>query len=261
MEESIDTIAAIGYVGVEIMADIPHALPADMPDERIAAIRDQLDERGLAISNINAFTLFADGDTYHPTWIEADPALTAKRVAHTLAVIDMAAKLGARTISLQPGGPMDADARRDEYLEQFRAGLERVLPAAESRGVILAIEPEPGLLIESAAEYLAFTDGAGFSHPNLACNCDIGHLYCVDEDPAEAIAALGGHVAHVHIEDIATTRVHQHIVPGDGGIDFRAVFAALEGIGYDGFVTVELYPYVSTAEQVAREAFDVLTSL
>lgn len=260
LEEALDAIAAIGYTGVEIMADVPHALPEHMPPSRRAEVRRRLESLGLAVSNINAFTLFADGDTYHPTWIERDPARVQRRIDHTLACIDLASELGARTISLQPGGPMDSDDRRDEYLQQFRAGLEQVLPAAEKRGVILAIEPEPGLLIESAAEYLDFV--RDFSHPNLACNCDVGHLYCVGEDPPAAIAALGKtHVAHVHLEDIARTRVHQHIVPGAGGINFPAIFAALRLIGYEGFVTVELYPYVSTAQNVARQAFEYLAKL
>jgi len=259
LEQAIDAIAAAGYAGVEIMTDTPHALPGEMPPRLVAAVGERLARLGLGISNLNAFTLFADGDTYHPTWIEPESALIDKRIAHTLAVIDLAAALGAPCISLQPGGPMEDDARRDEYLALFRRGLERVLPAAEAAGVTLAIEPEPGLLIESAAEYLDFV--ADFQHPALACNCDVGHLYCVDEDPPEAIAALGEHIAHVHLEDIAPTRVHQHLVPGTGGIDFPAVFAALASIGYDGFVTVELYPYVSTAEAVAREAMAYLRDI
>lgn len=259
LEEAIAAIARAGYAGVEIMADVPHALPRDMPPARRRTVKRQLADLGLSVSNINAFTLFAEGDTYHPTWIESDPALVRKRIDHTLAVIDMAAELGAPTVSLQPGGPMADDNRRGEYLGQFRAGLERVLPAAQSAGVVLAVEPEPGLLIESAAEYLDFV--ADFTHPALACNCDIGHLFCVGEDPPAAIAALGRHVAHVHLEDIAASRVHQHIQLGTGAIDIPAVFAALKAIGYDRFVTVELYPYVSTAEQVAVEAMHCLKRL
>ena len=120
----------------------------------------------------------------------------------------------------------------------------------------LAVEPEPGLLIESAKEFLEFV--RGFSHPTLACNCDVGHLFCVGEDPATAIGWLGGLVAHVHLEDIAASRVHQHLPPGAGAIDLAAVRAALRAIGYDGFVTVELYPYVQSAAQVAQAAYDYL---
>ena len=65
-------------------------------------------------------------------------------------------------------------------------------------------------------------------------------------------------IAHVHLEDIGANRVHQHLVPGKGSIDFVALFAALDEIGYGGWVTVELYPYETTAAGVAKAAFDRL---
>ena len=61
------------------MADMPHAYPPDMSDERLARLRSQLIAHNLPISNINAFTLFALGDTYHPTWIEDDLRLVSQR--------------------------------------------------------------------------------------------------------------------------------------------------------------------------------------
>src|SRR5438105_3773735 len=105
LEEAIVSIGRLGYSGVEIMADVPHAYPPDMPAERIERVRELIAAQGLRISNINAFTLFALGDTYHPTWIESDPRLVAQRLEHTKNVLHMAAALGAKTISLQPGGP------------------------------------------------------------------------------------------------------------------------------------------------------------
>jgi sugar phosphate isomerase/epimerase len=62
----------------------------------------------------------------------------------------------------------------------------------------------------------------------------------------------------VHLEDIGKNRVHQHLTPGKGVIDFPDLFAALTDIQYDGWVTVELYPYETTAAGVARRAFEHL---
>lgn len=86
-------------------------------------------------------------------------------------------------------------------------------------------------------------------------NCDIGHLFCVGEDPAEVIRALPGEIAHVHLEDIGANRVHQHLTPGRGVIDFAEVFRALREVDYAGSATVELYPYETTAAGVAGAAF------
>jgi sugar phosphate isomerase/epimerase len=65
-------------------------------------------------------------------------------------------------------------------------------------------------------------------------------------------------ISHVHLEDIGKNRVHQHLVPGDGAIDFPAIFAALSDIRYNGHVTVELYPFENSPQRVAKRAFEHL---
>src|SRR3954447_5381252 len=99
LAEAIDAIADIGYRGVELMADLHHAHPARFDAAQRAATKKQLAGRNLAVSNVNAFTLFSDGDTYHPTWIEDDAALREKRIHHTIGAIEIAAEFGAKTVS------------------------------------------------------------------------------------------------------------------------------------------------------------------
>jgi sugar phosphate isomerase/epimerase len=258
LEAAIDSIAKLGYAGVEIMADVPHAYPPEMSAERTAAVRRQIEAAGLAISNINAFTLFATGDTYHPTWIENDLRQVARRIEHTRNVIHMAAGLGAKTISLQPGGPV-GKTPRDVALRRYEAGLMEVLPLAEEAGITLMVEPEPGLIIQRADECVEFLERV--NHPHLKMNADLGHFYCVGEDPAAVVRQYAKHIAHVHVEDIGDNRVHQHLVPGEGAMDFAAIFEALRAVDYPGWVTVELYPYVSSAEESGRQAMEFLRPL
>jgi len=85
---------------------MPHAYPAGFDSAARLQLRRQLDSLGPVVSNVNAFTLFACGDTYHPTWIEDDARLRDLRIAHTLASIELAHEIGSKTISLQPGGPL-----------------------------------------------------------------------------------------------------------------------------------------------------------
>ena len=105
-EEALRSIAGIGYSAVELMADLHHAHPPLMTPQRTAQIRALLKQLNLTVSNVNAFTLFACGDTYNPTWIDESEAERARRVDHTLGAIRVAADFDAKTISLQPGGPM-----------------------------------------------------------------------------------------------------------------------------------------------------------
>ena len=60
--EAVKRLAKIGYAGVEIMADVPHAWPACLLEEQKQAIRQALKENRLEISNINAFMMNAISD-------------------------------------------------------------------------------------------------------------------------------------------------------------------------------------------------------
>jgi len=258
LEESLKQIAACGYAGVEIMADVPHAYPPHMDPRRRRAVADLLRDLRLEVTNLNAFTLFAQGDTWHPSWIEPDAQARGRRVEHTLNAIRLARDLGAPGISLEPGGPLPEGMDRRRAMDLFRDGLRQVLPTAQDCGVDLLVEPEPHLLIERPEEFEELL--AGLSHPRLGLNFDIGHFFCVGVDPAEAARRLSAHIRHVHLEDIAPSREHKHLVPGRGAIDFGAVLSALRDGGYHGWITVELYPYEAQAREVAEEAFRYLAT-
>lgn len=259
LEEAIDAIASIGYRAVELMADVPHAYPPAFDRARRAKVKQQIRDLKLTVSNINAFTLFACGDTYHPTWIEDDATLRQRRIDHTISSIELANEFECRTISLQPGGPLiGTTCSRQLAGARFAEGLEKVLPISRRLGVILAIEPEPGLFIQSSGEYLDFKNEFFPDENAIRMNCDVGHLFCVGEDPAQVIRDASSEIVHVHLEDIGKNRVHQHLTPGKGAIDFAAIFASLDAIQYDGRATVELYPYETTAAGVAKQAWDHL---
>jgi sugar phosphate isomerase/epimerase len=61
----------------------------------------------------------------------------------------------------------------------------------------------------------------------------------------------------VHIEDIAG-RVHKHLIPGQGQVDFHGIGKALTAIGYTGAASVELMDHSGQAEDVARYCMAVL---
>src|SRR5262249_7476118 len=108
--EAVRRLAAIGYARIEIMADVPPAWPAYLPDEQKQAIRDALAKHRLAISNINAFMMNAINDRrqkyWHPSWIEPDPHYRQVRIDHTIRALTLARELGAPCITTEPGGPL-----------------------------------------------------------------------------------------------------------------------------------------------------------
>jgi hypothetical protein len=140
-----------------------------------------------------------------------------------------------------------------QYVKNIGRTVEVTLKdGKEKEGVLLLIEPEPGLLIETADQFLEFM--GHIKSPMVGCNFDIGHSYCVGDDPASTIPKLAKYIKHFHLEDIASTRVHHHLIPGDGAIDFKAAIEAIKAIGYKEWVTIELYPYVEDPDQAAKLA-------
>jgi sugar phosphate isomerase/epimerase len=254
--EAARRLAALGYAGIEIMADVPHAWPAFLLDEQKQAVRDALTHNRLAIANVNAFMMNAISDArqryWHPSWIEPDPNYRQVRIDHTRRALTLARELGAPCITTEPGGPVEPAMPWSQALRLFVEMLKPVAEHAEKEGVLLLVEPEPGLLIEKAEQFEEFMDHV--DSPAVGLNFDIGHFYCVGDDPAPTVGRLARWIRHVHLEDIAATRVHHHLVPGEGAIDFRAVLNALGAIGYQGWITIELYPYVDDPDAAARTA-------
>ena len=261
VEETIRRIADLGYAGLELLADVPHAWPAGLLDDRKQAIRDSLADNGLAISNLNGFMMNAVADPrqpyWHPSWIEPDPNYRAIRREHTKRALMLAGELGAPSIQTEPGGPLRENQSWQEAAAVFYEEFMPCVEVACEREVDLLIEPEPGLLIETFEQYLEFT--ARVDSPRVGLNFDIGHAYCMGQDPEDWIEEMAPHTRHYHIEDIAPSRVHAHLIPGRGAIDFQATLSRIAATGYDGWVTVELYPYIDDPDEAGREAKDFLS--
>ena len=265
LPDAIESIADHGYAGVEILGDEPHAyFPAfdDADEERLVAA---LDKTGIAVSNINANTATGYYDDappssfFDPSVVTADDADREWRIEYTKRAIDLAALIGAPAVCLATGRPLPGTPPERAH-EHLRDSLDSILDYAEEYDVGVGIEYEPELLVECTEEVLALIDDIG--RDSLGINLDVGHAAVYGEDPAEAIRRSAGHVTGVHLEDIVggIRGKHYHRIPGEGDLDFRAIFDALDDIGYDGFATLELYTYPDRPDEAAREAYEALST-
>ncbi len=258
LPESIERIARLGFKGVEIMCDRPHLYPPDYQDSDIQQLHQILKQTGLKITNLNSFTLFAVGDTYLPSWIEADQARRDIRIRHTLECLHIASVLGCTNISIPPGGPLK-EMSESEAIRLFHQGLDQVIPVAESLNVRLLIEPEPALLMENSSQFKAFI--RDIRSKAVGLNFDIGHFFCAGEAPHAAFEDLFEWIGHVHIEDIGASRVHAHLIAGKGAIRFTEIFNVMARLQYTGDISLELYPYVDMPEEAGRQSFAFLAPL
>jgi sugar phosphate isomerase/epimerase len=259
LENAIREIANIGYKGVEILGDVPHAYPPNFSEEEIKKIKNLVSDLKIEITNLNSFALYALGDVYHPSWIEPDKRLRIKRIQYTIDCIYLAKKLGIKNLSTEPGGPInikESKIKSDILLKIFVEGLKKVESIAEENNIKILVEPEPSLLIENSSQFLQLMKT--ICSDNIKLNFDIGHFYCVKEDPSETILKLIDYIEHFHLADISNDRVHNHLIPGMGSINFEQVFDTIKNIGYKGFVTVELYPYQDNPIEVAKQSYNYL---
>jgi sugar phosphate isomerase/epimerase len=260
IEEAIARIADLGYEGLELLADVPHVWPADLSADKKSAIRKCLERHELAISNINGFMMNALADPrnpyWHPSWIEPDREYRAIRREHTKRVLHLAKEFNAPSMQTEPGGPLLPGQSRRAAADIFYDEIMPCVELAEDLEVFLLIEPEPGLMIETFEQYLEFADR--LDSPWVGLNFDIGHAFCVGQNPQDWIARMAPHTKHYHIEDIADTRRHAHLIPGRGAIDFSAVLREITNTGYGGWITVELYPYIDNPGEAGREAKEFL---
>jgi len=253
--DSIEKIARLGFKGVEIMADRPHLYPPDFDESQLENLKEVLVKNNLAVTNLNSFTLFAVGDTYLPSWIEPEKERREIRIRHTLDSLQIAKKLGCGSISIPPGGPLTGSSRQ-QAMKLFHQGLEQVIATAEALGVMVLVEPEPDLMIETTAQFKEFIKDV--KSKAIGINFDIGHFFCAGEDPKQAFEELFQWVGHVHIEDIAPSREHNHLIAGQGAIGFKAISETMVQLGYRGHISLELYPYLDAPEEAGRESLEYL---
>jgi len=262
-EAAAGRIAEIGYDGLELMADVPHAWPAGLLPGAKKGILDSMARHKLTFSNVNAFMMNAIADPrqhyWYPSFIDPEPNYRQVRIDHTRRALSLCAELGAPHITTEPGGPIAPGQTRRQAIDLFVEALKPLAEHAHDLGVLLLIEPEPGLLLETTDQYL---EVAGrLNAPSVGLNFDVGHAFCMSEDLPAAVAKLAPHTRHYHVEDISAERVHHHLVPGSGAIDFAEVFRAIQKTGYDGWLTVELYPFVDDPDAAASEALGVIRPL
>jgi sugar phosphate isomerase/epimerase len=258
--DSLRAIKSIGYSGVEILADVPHAYPDSLDASAISAIAREIEKLDLAVSNINSNTAF--GYWRHaPPEAYFEPSLISPLAQHRedrtrliLKSLELAKAVGAGNIAIT-SGRMLGGMPPDKAARQFAESLGPILDRAEQLGINVGIECEPGLFVEYAVELREWIDRLDCAR--LGSNLDVGHSQVLGESIPETIRLLNDRIWNLHIEDIPG-RKHYHLIPGQGSLDWSALKTALVSIDYRRFLTVELYTYPHDPHNAAEQSLRFL---
>jgi len=258
LDDALGLLADLGYDGVGLTLDHMHLDPL-APDlaARTRGVARRLGALGLGVTVETGARYVLDPRRKHgPSLLDPDPEDRARRVDLLVRAVQVAADLGAHAVHCFSGiTPAGTDT--DLAWKRLAEALAPVLDAATAAGMPLAVEPEPGHLLATLADFHRLRRLLDDPEP-LGLTLDIGHCQCLEPLPPEAcVRAAAPWLRHVQIEDMRRG-VHEHLPFGDGEIDFPPVLAALADTGYRGLTVVELPRHSHAGPHYAEQSLPFL---
>jgi sugar phosphate isomerase/epimerase len=258
--DAIALLADIGYRSVAITIDHAALSPRGASGRQtIERLRRLLQQRQMrSVIETGARFLLDPRHKHEPTLVSPDRAGRRRRVEFYRYAIDAAAALGSDCVSIWSGRTAPGVAR-SEALAWLVEGLRETLDHAAASHVAIGFEPEPDMLIDTMARWEELLAQPGMD--DLRLTLDVGHLHCQGEGPIDVVVRRWApRLVNVHIEDMRAG-VHEHLMFGEGEIDFAPVLRALSAAGYAGGVHVELSRHSHEGPSAAQKAFDFLIHL
>ena len=233
LEEAMRIIAELGFDGLELGAVRPHGFPADLDKTQRGKILDFARQKKLEYAAIC------------PTSVNyniASPVVGERKgtVKYIVDCMDLALDLECKIIRVDGGWSVKPFERMDAW-KWAAEGLAAVAKEAEKRGVILALEPVNGQRADVVVSSRDMESMIGkIGSPALRPMIDLYHLHVDNEDAVEVVNRLGSQLAYVHFLD-ARRANHARIAPGNGEMNLVDILNALRKVGYDGWLTFEIW--------------------
>jgi len=241
--QAIDDIAALGYRGIQLRQSAV-ATWGDRPAE----LKALLAERKLTLVALSSGTM------------ALDPAGETESLEHHVRNARFVRDVGGRYLQVLDERPPGRDPEPDDYRRMGRLLTDLGRRTADL-GIKLGYHNHMGALGQAPDEVARVLDAADsrFVHLEL----DTAHYQQAGGDPAAAVRRYAGRVLFLHVKDLDAS--NRFVELGRGKVDFRAVFAALDAVRFDGWAVVELdsVPYSARTPKesgaIARRYLEVLS--
>jgi len=261
----IESLKRLGYEGIEWTT---HHFNPDRPISELRELVDRTRDAGMEVSRIMA----------HEDLVSLDDDVRKKRIDKTVKVIEAAGKCGVATVGTMTGpAPWDPSAPRigkdiseSAAWEQVIEAYELFVQAAESEGVVISSEGVFGMVAHDFYTHRFLLEKVPSPFHKVNLDPSHGVLYG-NLDVGWVVRQWGDKIAHIHLKDaVGEPVVGKFVFPllGEGLVDWRAFFRALEEIGYEGFCSVEFESFSyyrrvlkgdpEAAARISKEQVDAL---
>jgi len=212
--------AECGFEGVEVV-------PMDEAGRQ--EVRDLCKKHGLAVTSV------MNAGHWQRSLSDPDPGVRKESVAALAESVKTAAAVGTDTVLVVPA-VVKPDVTYEQAWERSVASLKEALPAAAEHEVCLAVENVWNKFLLSPVEFAAYVDG--FASEYLAAYFDVGNILLYGY-PDHWVRTLGRRIRRVHVKGFDTdARKFTYLM--EGSVDWASVAAALDDVGYSGYLTAEL---------------------
>lgn len=252
LDEVIRIIMGIGYKAIEILADRPHAFPADLSAGDRMALKRKLGQAGLKVSAVCP-QIGPNRNPASPFKLELQDSRKYLREC-----VELASDLECGVLIYPAGWSVGGTDPEESYKNSCET-LAQLANIGEKRGVQIAVE-----VVWKRASNLVYLSSHGVNmvkkvgHPSAKIMLDTFHAWAENEDIVQVIESYGADLVHCHLEDISSNRLERRAL-GQGVADIEQVLSVLKSRGYKSAVSLELWG--ADPKKMAIDSYNYLKAL
>lgn len=251
LEDAMTFAKKKGYDGIEIAPFTLAKYVTEISPPARKCIREAAARIGLEISGIHWVLVQADGMYLN----HVDAAVRKRTAKYFCDLVNFCSDLGGKVIVV--GSPKQRNvmesATAAQAWEWATNTFHDAVMRAEECNVTICFEPlapSETNFINTAAEAIQFT--RQFNSRAMKIILDVKAMCSEEKSIPEIIRESWPNFGYFHANDRNLKG------PGFGDVDFRPIAAALRGVGYDGYVSVEVFKFEEGAERIATGSIDYL---